>query len=49
MRYSYKKGSSNNVKGGSNETKYYQSIYSSKILRTIFNDKLVINIDECSF
>ena len=49
MHYSYKKGSSTKVNGGSLHTKHWQSIFTSNILRTLYGYKLIINIDECSF
>ena len=49
LKYSYKKGGSTTYKGASEKTKYLQSIFSSKLLREILNDKLIINIDEWSF
>ena len=49
MHYSDKKGSSTSVSGGSLHTKHWQFIFASKILRALYGNKLIINIDECSF
>ena len=49
LNYSYKKGSATTIKGASDKTKYCKSIFSSRALREITKNKLLINIDECSF
>ena len=49
INYSYKKGSSTTLRGGSKIIKYQQSIFSSRVLADILNNKLIINIDECVF
>ena len=49
INYSYKKGSSTTLRGGSKIIKYQQSIFSSRVLADILNSKLIINIDECVF
>ena len=49
LNYSYKKGGSTTIKGGSLQIKIAQSIFSAKILQLIYKDYLIINIDECSF
>ena len=47
--YSFKKGGSTTIKGGSDITSIQQSIFSSRMLKMICDDYLIINIDECSF
>ena len=47
--YSYKKGESTTLKGGSERTKLLQSIFSSRILLKIHKDNIIVNIDEWSF
>ena len=46
LNYSYKKGGAITLKGATEKSLYFQSIFSSKILSEIMNDKLIINIDE---
>ena len=47
--YSYNKGGSTTIKGGSEKTFILQSIFSSRLLKMIHEGYLVINVDECSF
>ena len=49
LLYSYKKGGSTTIKGGSEKTFILQSIFSSRLLKMIHEGYLVISIDECSF
>ena len=49
LHYSYKKGGATTFKGGTQKTNYLQSIFASKILCKIMDDKLIINIDEWVF
>ena len=49
LMYSYKKGSSRTMKGGSTKTKLYQSIFASRILAKILEGNLIVNIDEWCF
>ena len=49
LKYTYKKGSSTTSKSGSDSIKYQQSIFSARILQEIISNKILINIDECSF
>ena len=49
LKYSYKKKGATTFKGGSERTKYLQSIFSSKILNEIMSDKLIISVDEWVF
>ena len=49
LNYSFKKGSSTTIRGGSKIIKYQQSILSSRVLLDILNNKLIINIDEWVF
>ena len=49
LKYSYKKGGATTFKGGSERTKYLQSIFSSKILNEIMSDKLINSVDEWVF
>ena len=46
LNYSYKKGRATTFKGATERAHYFQSIFSSKILCEIMNDKLIINVDE---
>ena len=49
MKFSYKKGSSTTSVGGSNQTKFMQSVLASRILYQIYNSNYMISIDEASF
>ena len=49
LHYSFKKGGSTTKKGGWYKTKQLQSIFSSRILKEIMDNKLIVNIDESSF
>ena len=49
LLYSFKKEGSTTIKGGSDITSIQQSIFSSRMLKMICDDYLIINIDECSF
>ena len=49
LNYSYKKGGATTFKGATERALYFQSIFSSKILCEIMNNKLIINIDEWVF
>ena len=46
IKYSFKKECSTTLRGGSETIQYQQSIFSSRILLNILNQKLIINIDE---
>ena len=49
MKFSYKKGNSTTLKGGSLQILLMQSIFSSRILSQIYQDRYLISIDEASF
>ena len=49
MKFSYKKGSSTTSAGGSDQTKFMQSVFASRILHQIYNSNYMISIDEASF
>ena len=49
LNYSYKKGGATTYSGANERSKYLQSIFSSRVLTEILNDKLIINIDEWVF
>ena len=49
LHYSFKKGDQTTKKGGWYKTKQLQSIFSSRILKEIMDNKLIVNIDESSF
>ena len=49
MRYSFKRGTDRNVRAKSTVSVYQQSIFSAKLLSEIYDDTLIINIDENSF
>ena len=49
LNYLYKKGSSTNKIGSSNRTKLLQSIFANKLLHSIYNMEILVNIDESSF
>ena len=49
LNYSYKKGSSGSKVLKSFNNKVQKSVFSSRILLHIYNEKLIINIDEASF
>ena len=49
LNYTYKKGSATTISGASQYTKLLQSIFSSRILWKLYDNNLLINIDEASF
>ena len=49
LRYSFKRGSSRNKKAKSSTSIYAQAAFSSKLMRRILEDRLIVNIDESSF
>ena len=49
LNYSYKKGSSGSKILKSDRNKIQKSVFSSRIFLNVYNDKLIINIDESSF
>ena len=49
LNYSYKKGSSGSIILKSSNHKAQKWVFSSRILLSIFNEKLIINIDEIPF
>ena len=46
LNYSYKKEGVTTLKGSTEKALYFKSIFSSKILCEIMNDKLIINVSE---
>ena len=49
LNYTYKKGSSGSKMLKSDNNKWQRSVFSSRILLSIYNNKLIVNIDESSF
>ena len=49
LNYSFKRGSSTTVKGGSRKVQIQQAIFSWRILKEILFGKYIINIDESWF
>ena len=49
MNYSYKRGGSKVINWETKQSKIYQSIYSSRCLTKLLEEKYMINIDEASF
>ena len=49
INYSYKKGGSTWTIGESEKAQFLKSIFTSRILKMLLKDLLIINIDEWSF
>ena len=49
INYSYKKGSTRSITLKLNSCQIQKSVFSSRMFRNIYNNKLIVNIDESSF
>ena len=49
LNYSYKKGSAGSITLKLNNNKIQKSVFSSRMFINIYNNKLIVNIDESSF